>query len=59
MQSTTAAGHRKYVINLSRNMCLIVGDLLVGIIRVEETVLVLLLVAAFTTGGEISFGWGN
>jgi hypothetical protein len=58
MQSTTttAAGHRKYVVELSRNVYLIVADPLVGIIMVEETVL---LVIAFTMGGEISFVWGN
>jgi len=59
MQSTTAtAGHRKYVeLTFSRNVYLIVGDLLVlGIIRVEGTVL---LVIAFTMGGVISFGWGH
>jgi hypothetical protein len=56
MQSTTpAAGQRKYVIDLSRNVYLIVADPLVEIIRVKETVL---LVVAFIMGGEISFGWG-
>ena len=61
MQSTTAAGHRKkYVVDLSRNVYLrlIEGDLLIGIIRVEETVL-LLLVIPLTMGGVISFGRGN
>jgi hypothetical protein len=54
MQSTTtAAKHRKYVlVDLSRNVYLIVADLLVGAIVVEQTVL---LVIVFTKGGEISF----
>jgi hypothetical protein len=52
MQSTTAAGQRKYVIDLSGNLYLIVADLLVGVIIVEETVL---LVIAFAMGGVISF----
>jgi hypothetical protein len=52
MQSTTAAGQRKYVIDLSGNLYLIVADLLVGVIIVEETVL---LVIALAMGGVISF----
>lgn len=53
--TSTAAAHRKYVVNLSRNVYLTVADLLVEFPKVEETVL---LVIAFTMGGVISFDWG-
>jgi hypothetical protein len=61
MQSTTAAGHRKqYVVDLSRNVYLrlIVGDLLIGIIRIEETAQVLLVIP-FTMGEVVLFGSDN
>jgi hypothetical protein len=44
-----------HVVDTSRNVYLTVADPLVETLRVEETVLPVIV---FTLGGEISFDWG-